>query len=216
MENKVHMKRLAIVGSGDLGQLIAYHASSDGHYQISGFFDDFQSIDAYINGYPILGGIKDIFKKYQERAFDEIIIGIGYKHLLMRKNIFELCFNNIPIGKIVHSSAFVDSSCSVGDGSFVLPGCVLDRNVIIESNVLLNTGCVIAHDSKICKHTFLSPCVSVAGFVQIEESCNIGINTTIIDNVIIRSNIQTGGGAVVIKSLERPGLYVGNPARFVR
>ncbi len=56
----------------------------------------------------------------------------------------------------------------------------------------------------------------MSGCVTIGAGCIIGVNTTIVDTLAIADGVQTGGGTVVIKALERPGLYVGNPARFVR
>lgn len=210
------MKRLAIVGSGDLGQLIAYHAAADGHYDVAGFFDDFKKKGENINSNAVLGGLADILHSYKEGIFDELMIGIGYKHFAMRKKLFETYANEIPIGKLIHSSVYADSSCKIGHGVFILPGCTLDMNVTIEDNVLMNTGCIIAHDSRVQEHSFLSPGVVIAGFVNVGKCCNIGINTTIIDNIIIADKIQTGGGTVVIQDLDKPGLYVGNPARFIR
>jgi UDP-3-O-[3-hydroxymyristoyl] glucosamine N-acyltransferase len=80
----------------------------------------------------------------------------------------------------------------------------------------MNLGCCIAHDALIGAHTFLSPRVAIAGFVKVEEGCNLGINSTIIDNIAIAANTQIGGGSVVIKAIEKSGLYVGNPVRYVR
>ncbi|MBO2009511.1 acetyltransferase [Hymenobacter negativus] len=210
------MKKLAIIGSGDLGQLIAYHAAADKHYQVVGFFDDFRVPSHLAGDYPVLGGVEAIASQFQAGQFDELMIGIGYKHLAVRRTLFQRFAGQVPLGRVVHSSASVDASCRLGTGVFVLPGCVLDRNVVLADNVLLNTACVIAHDSQVGAHTFLSPRVAVAGFVQIGEGCNIGINTTLIDNITLADGIQTGGGTVVIKSLAQPGLYVGNPARFIR
>ncbi len=210
------MKRLAIIGSGDLGQLIAHHASNANQYQVAGFFDDYKKKGEMVSGIGVLGGTKDISTCFKNNEFDELMIGIGYKHMVFRKKMYETYSSSIPFGKVVHSSSYIDSSCSISNGVFILPGCVLDCHVVIEENVLLNTGCIIAHNSCVGKHSFLSPGVKIAGFVKVKEDCNIGINTTIIDNITINSNIQTGGGTVVIKDLEKPGLYVGNPARFIR
>jgi sugar O-acyltransferase (sialic acid O-acetyltransferase NeuD family) len=206
------MKRLAIVGSGDLGQLISYHASNDMHYEVLGFFDDFEELGSVKIGVPIIGKTNDVLDSYRQGKFDCIMIGIGYKHMLVRKNIFETYKDIIPFGKVIHSSAYIDSSSSVGDGSFILPNCTIDKHVEIGDNVLLNTATVIAHDSKIDKHCFLAPAVNVAGKVLIKESCIIGIGSTIIDNINIEPNIQIGAGAVVINNLTQSGLYVGVPA----
>lgn len=210
------MQRLAIIGSGDLGQLIAHHAVNDGHFQVAGFFDDFREVNALAGAYPVLGGTEKVLELFLSGGFDALMIGIGYKYLQVRQSLFQRYQNQIPLGQIVHSSTIMDASCRLGQGVFVLPGCVLDRNVVLGDNVLLNTGCTIAHDSSVAAHTFLSPRVAVAGFVQIGEGCNIGINTTIIDNLTIGQGIQTGGGTVIITNLSQPGLYVGNPARFIR
>lgn len=210
------MKKLGIIGSGDLGQLIAYHTTEGEKYKVTAFFDDFKKKDELIAGIPVVGGTTDVINAFNDGIFEELIVGIGYKHIEFRKEIYETFSPKIPMANIIHSSSYIDPSCKLGSGIFMLPGCVLDRNVEIKDNVLLNTGCVIAHDSVIGSHTFLSPAVNVAGFVRIEECCNIGINSTIIDNVQIISKAQTGGGTVVIKDITESGLYVGNPARKVR
>ena len=199
-----------------MGQLIAWHAATDGHYAVAGFFDDFKTKNEVINDNPVIGGIADIQQSYKEKKFDELMIGIGYKHFAMRRKIFETYKDQIAFGKLIHSSVIIDPSCSIGRGVFILPGCTLDMNVTIEDNVLMNTGCVIAHDSRIQAHSFISPGVVIAGFVNVGRCCNIGINTTIIDNVIISDEVQTGGGTVVIKNIDKAGLYVGNPARYIR
>jgi len=209
------MKRLAIIGSGDLGQLIAYHSKTDNHYDVVGFFDDYKSKDEFVDGYSILGNINDVEDYFQKQLFDYIIIAIGYKHITARKDIYERFKGKIPFGKIIHSSCCIDISCKIGDGSVLLPGCVLDRNSCVGNNVLLNVSVTIAHDSTVKSHSFVSPCVCIAGFSEVGECCNIGINSTIIDNIIISDNIQTGGGTLVIDNLVEAGVYVGVPARLL-
>ena len=81
---------------------------------------------------------------------------------------------------------------------------------------MLNVGVVVAHDTEIGRNTFLSPAVAIAGFVKIGSACIVGLNASVIDNVHIQSGTQIGAGTVVIRSIEKSGLYVGNPARFVR
>ncbi|MBP1224039.1 acetyltransferase [Flavobacterium sp. 1355] len=209
------MKTLAIIGSGDLGQQIAHYAISDKHYKKVVFFDDFTDKDK-INGFCILGKTEAVEQEFLKKSFDELIIGIGYKHLQIRKSLFDRFEKKIPFGKIVHSSSWLDKTVQIKEGSIIYPRCSIDANVIIESNTILNIGCVVAHDSIVGRHSFLSPRVALAGFIKVEEMCIIGINATIIDNIRIVSETQIGGGAVVIKNIENPGLYVGNPVRFIR
>src|SRR6478609_9221804 len=121
------MKRLAIIGSGDLGQLIAYHAKDSG-YLVAGFFDDFKGKGSLMGEFTILGTSEDIENSFSVNEFDVLMIGIGYKHFLQRKFYFEKFRNRIPFATIIHSSCFVSSSCIIKEGTIILPGCTLDRN----------------------------------------------------------------------------------------
>ena len=208
------MKKLAIIGSGDLGHLIAHHAKTDSNYEIIGFFDDYSKKRKSEKGIPILGKIADILESFEKNSFNCLMIGIGYKHMLFRKQIFDQFSTIIPFANIIHSSCFIDPSVKVGTGIFILPGCTLDQNIQIGNNTLLNTGVTIAHDTNIGDHCFLSPRVAVAGKVVIQESCIVGINSTIIDHITIVPNTQIAGGAVVIKDINEPGLYAGVPAKW--
>lgn len=209
------MKTLAIIGSGHLGQQIAHYAILDKHYDNVVFFDDFTD-KIEVNGIRILGNTNIIENEYNRKSFDEILIGIGYKHLIKRKEFFNKYVNKIPFGKIIHSSCWIDKTAKVMEGCVVYPGCIIDANCIINRNTILNIGCAISHDTVVGNHCFLSPRVSLAGFINIEELCIIGINATVIDNINITCETQIGGGTVVIQHIETKGLYVGNPHKFVR
>ncbi|MFP3595985.1 acetyltransferase [Chryseobacterium sp. SIMBA_029] len=210
------MKRIAIIGSGHLGQQIAYHIHQDSGDKVVAFFDEFQPVNTLISQIPVIGGNNDIITKYQQNEFDAVLIAIGYKHLGVKKELFQKLSGKVPFHTFIHSSSYTDPSASIGQGSVIYPGCVIDQYVRIEENVLVNISCTVAHDSVIGSHSFLSPSVAIAGFVNIKEQCIIGINSTIIDNITIAAKTQIGGAGVVIQNIDEPGLYVGNPVKFIR
>lgn len=199
------MKKLAVIGGGDLGKQIAYHAANCG-YEFVGFFDDYAT--------NALGKIEHVESGYTDGLFDELMMGIGYKHMAVREELYLSYRTKIPFGKVIHPSAVIDSSCTIGFGSFIYPGCTLDMNVEIGENVSVNAGCIIAHDSKIGSHSMLSPGVVVSGFVDVQEKVNLGTGTKVIDNITLGPGVRTGAGAVVTQNFTQPGLYVGVPAKF--
>ncbi|NMH29518.1 acetyltransferase [Flavobacterium silvaticum] len=209
------MKTLAIIGAGHLGQQIAHYAISDKHYDSVVFFDDVTT-EKMVSGYPVLGNTDTVSEAFSDGLFDEILIGIGYKHLDARKAVFEKFDGKVPFGKIIHSSVILDVDATVNPGCVIYPGCLIDAKAVISENTVLNVSCTIAHDTVIGNHCFLSPRVAIAGFVNVGERCVIGINATLIDNISIVEKTQIGAGTVVIKSIETAGLYVGNPHRLVR
>ena len=214
MSKITEKSKIVIIGSKDLGQLIAQHIITDSKAQIAGFFDDFQAPGTDTPFGPVLGPIEEFESRYEKNEFNSFLLGIGYKHFNFRQEIFERLSKIAPAATFIHSSCYVDPSCKVGAGSFLLPGCVIDAGSSLGENVLLNTGCTIAHDTQIGSHTFLSPGVTLAGFISIGSKCFLGLGTSVIDNVNIADQVQTGAGAVVTESLQNPGLYLGIPAKL--
>lgn len=206
---------LAIIGSGHLGQQIAHYAISDNHFDEVVFFDDY-SKESFVNGYKILGATNNILIEYQRGSFNQLLVGIGYKYIRARKEFFEKFKNTIPFATIIHSTSWIDKSATIEPGCVIYPGCIVEQNVVLKCNTIFNISCSIAHDSIIGSHSFLSPRVAIAGFVKTDECCILGINSIVIDNIRICQNVQLGAGTVIISDINKKGLYVGNPHRFIR
>lgn len=210
------MKRLAIIGAGDLGVQLAHLAAATGLYRPTGFFDDTRTPGDVVAGTTVLGGVEAIGDSYVQNHFDCVVVAIGYKHLRVRQAIYRRFAGVIPFVTLVHPSAIVDPTCSLGEGAVIYAGCVLDMGARIGCNTLLNVGCIVAHHSEVGHGCFLSPGVNIAGFVTVGPSCVLGIGTVVIDNIRLAGGTRTGAGAVVTRSIEEPGLYLGIPARFAK
>ena len=210
------MKRLAIIGSGDLGKQIAHLAIQSNSYEIACYFDDFKRTGALENGVPILGKMDGVYAQFENGVFDELVVAIGYKHMHTRKILFERFYETIPFGKIIHSSCTVDDSAMIGAGSVLFAGTIVEMHATIGENCLIYNCCNISHDSKIGSHSFYAPGVNVAGFCNVGCSVNLGIGTIISDNISIIDGTRTGAGTVVIKDISEPGLYVGIPAKKIK
>ena len=207
------MKKLAILGAGHLGQQIVHHSLQNNMYRAVCFFDDFIKKNKTVCDLPVIGTFDEVTKFFNNGFFDTIIIAVGYTHYDIRINLFEKFNNLIPFASIIHSTSNIDMTSKIGKGVFIYPGCIIDSNVCIEDNVIVNIGCKIAHDTLIKKHTILAPGVNIAGFVNIGEAVHLGIGTIIIDNITICNYVKTGGGSVIVKDINEPGLYYGLPAK---
>ncbi len=205
-------KRIAILGAGDLGRTLTHHADTAG-FDVVGYYDDL-CVDATVLGRPVFGKLAAALKGGE---WDALVMGIGYRHLSFRKELFEsLIRGGLPFATLIHPSCYVDDTAEVEAGSVLFPNCTLDVGVRIGANCILNAGCVVAHDTTVGSHSFLGPGVALAGFVRTGECCFLGIGTVVIDNIELGSHTQTGGGAVVIDNFSGHGLLVGVPARAIQ
>ncbi|MFC2175515.1 hypothetical protein ACFLR1_00920 [Bacteroidota bacterium] len=116
------MKRIAIIGSGDLGQQIAHQVVTDGTAQVVGFFDDFVPIGTTKGSFPILGDTDSVESCHGKKIFDELLIGIGYHHFDLRSQLFDYYSTKITFSTVIHSTSFVDSSGRISSGSVLFPG----------------------------------------------------------------------------------------------
>lgn len=205
--------RVAFIGSGDLANLMRQYLLEEG-YDVIGAFDDIEKIGTIKNALKILGKTTDVKKMYDANQFDFLVIAIGYTKMSLRKNYFEHFQKlEIPFLTFIHHKAFVAPTSKIGQGSIILPGTIIDQQVYLQENVFVHIGCCISHDTIIGRHTYLSPSVSIAGFVNIGECCFLGIRSTIIDRIRIHDTVVLGGGAVVIHDILESGVYFGVPAK---
>jgi sugar O-acyltransferase (sialic acid O-acetyltransferase NeuD family) len=204
--------KLAIIGAGELGRLAAHHAVNDSHYELVGFYDDVRQGPSF-EGFPVFGAVEQVLADFDAKRFDKVFIAIGYSQMKARAGWYERLKGRIPLATIIHSTCYVDPSCTVGEGSFLLPRCTLDFGVVLKDNVLLNTGVTIAHHTVVSENCFIGPGVRMAGLIRMMPNCFIGTGATITNSIEIARNSVVGAGAVVIKSTSEDSVSVGVPAK---
>jgi acetyltransferase-like isoleucine patch superfamily enzyme len=122
--------------------------------------------------------------------------------------------------------------CRIGDGSFVGPFVEVQRGVVIGKRcriqshaficelVTIGDDCFISHGAMFVNDLFEhgGPARgdrSLWRSTSIGDRVSIGTGATVLP-VRICDDVVIGAGAVVTRDIERPGIYAGNPARFLR
>ncbi len=122
--------------------------------------------------------------------------------------------------------------CSIGSNSFVGPFVEIQKDVVIGANckiqshsfvcemVTIGNNCFIGHGVMFINDLFAkgSPAENDKNLwkkTNIGNHVSIGSNATILP-VTICDDAVIGAGAVVTKNITKPGIYVGNPAKFLR
>lgn len=122
--------------------------------------------------------------------------------------------------------------CTLGDNVFVGPFVEIQKSVSIGARsrvqshsficelVEIGSDCFIGHGVMFVNDTFAKggPArgdKSLWKSTSIGDRVSIGSNATIMP-VSICDDVVIGAGATVTRNIERPGVYAGNPARFLR
>lgn len=122
--------------------------------------------------------------------------------------------------------------CTIGDGTFIGPfveiqkGAVIGKRCKIQSHsfvcdlVTIGDDCVVAHGVMFINDLFKTggPANNnraLWAYTKIGNKVSIGTGSTILA-VNICDNVVIGAGSVVTKDITKPGIYAGNPAKFLR
>lgn len=196
--------KLVIIGAGGHGLVCADIAKLLGYIDIN-FLDD--DINKNFD-YRIIGKIDD-FVNYLNCDF---FIALGNNQL--RESVFKkLNEKKCKIINLIHPSAVIANDVKLGNGIVAMANSVVNSKCEIKNGVIINTAATVDHECIIKDFVHISPGAHLAGSVYVGERCWLGIGCTAINNIYICSDVVIGAGAIIIKSIENKGKYVGLPLR---
>ena len=199
-------RRLIIIGAGGHGKVIADIALKSGYSSID-FVDDNAKGD--VIGFSVIGTSSEI-ERFNDGDTD-FVIGIGNN--VTRKMIAEKY--NVNWVTLVHPSAQIGINVSIGKGTVVMAGAVINPCAMVGEHCIINTGAIVEHDNVIENYAHISPKAALGGTVCVGEGTHIGIGATVKNNISICGGCVIGAGAVVVKNITESGMYVGVPVRYM-
>ena len=212
------MENIAIFGAGGFGRevksiLYSINENNPKIYNFLGFYDDGYEIGTQINGFPVLGGIKELNEVNTNLA---LVISLG--NPTIKKDILKKIINpKITYPSIIHPRVSIShDDVTIGRGCIICEGTILTCNINIGDFVIINLMCSVGHDAVIKDYCAFMPSVNISGEVIIEESVYVGTGAKIINLVEIGENTIVGAGAVVSKSLPSNCTAVGIPAKPIK
>ena len=122
----------------------------------------------------------------------------------------------LDLPPIIHPSAQIATNVTIGRGVVICAGALVCAHSQIGDYAILNTGCIVDHESMIGTAVHICPGVRLAGHVTLESGAFIGIGSTVIQNVRIGFEAIIGAGAVVTCDVDPMTTVVGVPAREIK
>lgn len=117
---------------------------------------------------------------------------------------------------LVHPRAFVDETVTLGPGTVVFAGAVIQPDAVLGAHVIVNTGATIDHDGHLADGVHIAPGVHLAGNVTLGRGAFLGVGVSVIPGRAIGAGSVVGAGAVVVRDLPAGVTAVGVPARVTK
>lgn len=203
------IKRLALIGAGGHGKVIADIARANGISDIV-FYDDSWEDQPELTGITVIGSIEQAIT--DSASYDGAIVSIGDAKI--RAQIHARLKNVAPA--LVHPTATVSDSACIGVGSVVMPHAVVNADAKIGVGAIINTSAVVEHECQIGDFVHICPNAGLAGRVVVGDLSWVGIGSSVIQQITIGASSVVGAGAVVLHDVEDYMTVVGNPARPIQ
>ncbi|KTD24346.1 acetyltransferase [Legionella lansingensis] len=205
------MKSLAILGAGGHGKVIADAALCSGWEEIV-FFDDKWPALNCVGIWDVIGDSQSFSAKAS--CFDGVIVGIGDNAIRLNK-MTHLLRDDIPLATIIHPTATVSRFTTLGQGSLVCAGAVINPDSRIGIGSIINTGATVDHDCCLGDVVHISPGANLASGVQVGDLSWVGIGSSVRQMITIGARVIVGAGAVVIKDIPDDCTVIGVPAEII-
>lgn len=205
------MKKLALLGAGGHGKVVADLAQLSGWESVT-FFDDSYP-ERQLNGaWPIQGTTKDLLAQLNQ--FDGVLVSIGDCAARLK---FYMLLNGAgaPLVSITHPNAAVSGYAKIGLGSVIMAGSVINFGATIGDACIVNTGATIDHDCQLANAVHICPGVNLSGEVSIAQASWVGVGSAIRQRIQIGSRVLIGAGSVVVNDVADNLTVAGNPARIL-
>ena len=192
------MSKLIIIGAGGHGKVVADAANRD-----CVFLDDNQELNDAVGSIDQLSEIQN--------DGDEVVVAIGDN-----KKRLEVLSGISRIATIIHPSAVISTSASMGEGTVVFANVVVNVTVVIGKGCILNTASSVDHDCVLGDGVHISPGAHLGGEVVVGDCSWVGIGASVKHGVTIGKNVIVGAGAAVVSDIPDGVTFVGVPAKELK
>lgn len=203
----MNISTMWIIGGGGHAK-VAIAAAEAAGIGIAAIFDDDASKQGQdIIGYRITGAIPDT--AWWRGADIGALVAIGDGRV--RQRIVARCPAHWR--SLIHPTAWVHASASVGVGVLICAGAIVQPDAIIGAHAIINTGAIIEHDCKVGAYAHIAPRACLAGGASVGEGTLVGAGAVVSPAGKVGDWSIIGAGSVVLGEVGDGVTMVGVPAR---
>ena len=200
------MNEIYLFGGGAHAKVLIDCVEQEGLYQVKSILDDQPSVK-YILQY-------DVSKRKDDHRYADHPAIITITNCPVRQKLAsELSCDFITT---IHPTAIVSPHATIGVGTQILAGVIINAGAKIGDHCIVNTGSIVEHDCVISDYVHLAPRTAIGGGSTIGTGTQVGIGACVIQNITIGANVVIGAGAAVIRDIPDNCTAVGVPARPIK
>jgi sugar O-acyltransferase (sialic acid O-acetyltransferase NeuD family) len=211
------MNNIIIIGASGHGSVILDSIERTGRFNIIGFLDSFKPTGYRINGYEVLGNETDLPRLINRFNISAGVVAIGDNWV--RKTVVDRISRIVPdfkYAKVIHPRAVVGKDVTIGAGSVLMPGAIVNANAVVGEHCIINTNSSLGHDGRMYNFSSLASGVCMGGNCTLGPYSAVSLGTNVIENIHIEEHTVVGAGSLVVSDIQSHVLAYGSPAKVIR
>lgn len=191
--------KIAIIGEGKGGELIAKHLTDEAEYRsYFEFYDDFKGkpISEIPDDFLLFVSSsnmkfrRDVFARFDRERFINInrsdypMAIMGVNNLIFPNVHFDY-YSEIGDNNVISNATIINHHCKVGSGNLFGTGCLLNGSVTIGNNNTIGSGVIF------------------------EPKVKIGDNTLICSGSVIVGDVPSGSRVIAERNMQYNSVYQG-------
>ncbi len=201
---------ILLLGAGGHARASIDVIEQEGRFQIAGLIGTRDEVGMRVSDYEVLGTEDDLPALLARYATALVVVG-QIKSPAVRIRLFEAALKcRAAMPAIVSPRAYVSPRATIGDGTLVLHGAVVNAGARVGRNCIVNTKSLIEHDAAVGDHCHVATTAVINGGAAVGARCFIGSGAHIRQGVAIGDDCIVGMGQSVFTDCG-PGTRVPSP-----
>lgn len=210
-------EKVLIFGASEHARCVIDIIEQVDQYQIIGIVDLLKEKGSLCETYKVLGDVDDLPGIIEKYDVHRGVIAIGDNYLRsVNASIIRKHSNSFEFVSAIHPSAIIGKKVTIGNGTVLMAGVIINNDSIIGENCYLSTKVSVGHDSVLGDFSSLGPGVTTGGRTVVGYCSTVGIGANIINGRSIGDHSVVGSGSLLTKDIGDFVVAYGVPAKFVR
>lgn len=201
---------LILIGAGGHAHACIDVIEQHGQYQIAGLVGMSEEMHTQHFGYSVIatdGDLPQLAKDYQWALITVGQIQTPDHRIHLYQQATELGFQ-LPV--IIAPTAHVSRHATIGAGTIVMHGAIVNAGATVGNNCIINTRALIEHDATVEDHCHISTGAILNGNVGIGAGCFIGSGSVIKEGVTLGKHCVVGMCLSVRSNQPNQARFVGH------
>jgi sugar O-acyltransferase (sialic acid O-acetyltransferase NeuD family) len=201
---------IILIGAGGHARSCIDVIEQNGKYRIAGLVGLAEQKFTQQLGYDVIATDDELTELAKSYQYALITVG-QVKTANHRMGLYQMSLEcGFKMPSIISPISHVSQNATIGEGSIVMHGAIINAGAQVGINCIINTRAVIEHDTSVGDHSHISTGAILNGGVSVGSGCFIGSGCVMKEGISTGQDCVVGMGLSVRHNLANSVIFTGN------